>query len=170
MLYDWQNVGTQEEKVNDDKGQCPACGEKETHLHHTTCLHGKMQEKRCKQFSILSKLLQKQHTYPGLITAIQAIITIGSEKVLNNFPTPASNTDQLVLLQVITSQHHLDNNMCTKGMLSKEWKIIQCQWSQTQHLQHNPRKWTTALIKGIHNFTQAMWTKRNLILTWRYPK
>ena len=59
--------------------------------------------------------------------------------------------------------------MCTKGVLSKEWERVQYQWSQTLYLRHDPSKWKMVLIKGIHNFTQAMWNKRNLILHGDHP-
>lgn len=70
---------------------------------------------------------------------------MGSDKVLQDFPTPASHIDQL-LLQTTTSQHQLGNNMCSKGLLFKEWEKVQQQWSKQQSLQ-----WTITLIKGIHS-------------------
>lgn len=82
-------------------------------------MNGRVKEERCTQFARLSKLLQKHYTYPDVILTIQVLICMGSDTVLQDFPTPTSHIDQL-LLQATTSQHQLGNNMSSKGLLCKD--------------------------------------------------
>ena len=163
MMYDWQNDGVQKQRMHDDDGVCPACGDKEEHLHYTACTDSRMLAERKKQFSILSKSMTKLDTYPGLISTIQAILIHGTEKVMQEFHFPTTETDQL-LLQAITSQHQLRHDMCVKGLLTTEWEKVQQHWCNVQKLRFDPTRWTSGLIKGIQTYTLAMWAQRNVLL------
>ena len=52
MMYDWQNVGSQKEKIMGGDNKCPACELSEHHLHFVLCTHKKMEQEQLKQVQI----------------------------------------------------------------------------------------------------------------------
>ena len=105
--------------MHDDDGKCPACGEKETHLHYVGCQNKTMVAERVHQCDKLSKLLQKHHSYPGVISVLQTLMGMEIEVLIQEFPTPVSYVEHL-LLEALTSQHSLGTNMVEKGLLNKD--------------------------------------------------
>ena len=49
LIWDWQNVGRQKERIEQDNGQCPLhCNEYDTHAHYLVCKDERMEECRKK--------------------------------------------------------------------------------------------------------------------------
>ena len=111
----------------------------------------------------MEKKLKKCDTFPGIVSTIEKLLCQDQEEVIRNMHTPCSYTEVL-LMQAATKQHALGSHALPKGFVSEGWAIVQKEWCYTRKLCFNSDRWVMTLIKAIQNFTQAMWTKRNVRL------
>ena len=122
-----------------------------------------MLKERKLQLNILQKALKKSNTYPGIIATIQRLLCEDQSEIIANYPTPISQTKEL-LLQAATMQQSFGSHALPKGFISSKWSIVQKEWCNSINKKFDADRWSSGLIKSLRNFTNAMWIKRNLIL------
>lgn len=163
LMYDWQNVGEQKEKFHQADGKCPGCDEHEYHMHYLECTNKRMMSERKKAISTFSAGLRAINTYPGCISIIVKGLLTSYAESIQNLECPNSYKD-ILLQEAATEQHELENHAMNRGMISKKWEKVQAEWCRETGSRHDPRRWSTKLIRHIHSFMKAMWSARNLLL------
>jgi len=78
LIWDWQNVGRQKEKLEQGKGTCPLnCTEYETHTHYLACKDTRMIENQKKNRNRVKIFLDKKNTCPTITKYIIRILRYG---------------------------------------------------------------------------------------------
>ena len=164
MIYDWQNDGSQKQKILHGEGQCPACGEEESHLHYVTCTDKAMTIERQKQLKIFSNTLLKHHTCPAIIAVLQKLLQ-GKYDVVHRALLQPCHEYEIVILEAVSLQQQIGSDSVVKGLLATTWERAQQLWALqfgTSGKHHT--QWLRTVIKSIHTYTHEMWSKRNLLL------
>ena len=100
LLYNWQNDGSQKQKISDEDGKCPCCDEIETHMHYLKCTNNELNTAKKNALNMLKSHLQKLQTYPGIISATTRILTEGCEDTVQSMGIPRRHIDVLLLRTV----------------------------------------------------------------------
>ena len=162
IMYNWQNVGRQKEKIAEhEDGLCPAgCGEPETHCHYLHCRQEEMvkQQNQCREE--LEQKLVKLNTYSGITKAILQIMSEGIYNIHTTF-TPNSNMDKYIQ-EAITEQDLIGQNALEKGFLSKQWIQAQDEWESTQQGKKKySKRWNKEVVTLLQTYTYQLWKTRN---------
>lgn len=80
-------------KISGEDGKCPACDEIEMNLHHLYCQNEETASERTKQLSIFSKAMKKCHTYPGIISIAQQLLSVNDDNIEATCQTPSTYID-----------------------------------------------------------------------------
>ena len=165
LMYNWQNVGTQKEKIESSDSSCPTnCGEIETPCHYLECKNESMlKERHIQQQAFLHKM-DKTQTHPG--------IKISMIRIMNNEWTSNTNLDEQfpsgderLLKEAIAQQLQLGQQSLEKGFLCKAWDTVQHEWSKSQNNNKKDRfTWASHTITALQTYTMNIWKHRNTFI------
>jgi hypothetical protein len=186
MIHDWQNTGTQKQKIFDAGGstttpakslhetrervgKCPlGCNNTEVPFHFMKCMTDVMIATRVKGLETIAKGLKKLKTAPSLTEAfIQSIVcwTNDVEYELDDQSHQELYQESYDRLFKTQSTIGWDNFM--KGYIAKEWGTIQMAYYR--HKKANSRKftrsrWVGTVLTLLHQYRTDTWFMRNASL------
>lgn len=164
LLWDWQNVGRQKEKINDEEGICPLnCKEFETHTHYLACKDPRMIEFQKKTRNKVKLYLDKKNTCPMITKYIIRLLRYGIDSNMITMTTIKGDIESNIHT-AIQQQRQLSHSSLEKGLISKHWVKAQTQWENLQHDNHTSKMWERNLIILLHNYSLALWNHRNRLL------
>ena len=165
LMYNWQNVGTQKEKIDSSGNKCPTnCGEVETPSHYLQCSNKSMsKERQTKQHALLQQL-DKIQTHPGIKTSMIHILNQEWTNI-TSLEGHMNSGDERLLKEAILSQLKLGQHSLEKGFLCYEWEKVQYEWMTLKNLHHKDRyQWSCKVITALQTYTLNVWKHRNTFI------
>ena len=102
LMYNWQNINQQKEKINPcNDGMCPTgCKIYETYNHYLLCQHKEMMKTQTQYRNDFKHTLDQLETYSGITSTILRLIRYGIQSSLDTFRVN-SETDHLIMLALL---------------------------------------------------------------------
>ena len=165
LMYNWQNVGTQKEKIDSSDSRCPTnCGDIESPCHYLECKNESMRKKRHSQQQAFLHQMDKIHTHPGIKTSMLHIIN--QEWTSDtNLEEQLTSGDERLLKEAVTQQIQLGQRSLEKGFLCNAWDKAQKEWCKTHDINKKDRyTWPCKAIIALQTYTLNVWKHRNTFI------
>lgn len=170
-VHDWQNVGTQKEKIDIQTTEscCPMeCGQPETPMHFWYCDDPALSGIREDLLKTFEEHLNINKTSPTITHTIMQCISywIHAQEYYPITVTRDDQGQQDSLLTAVHSQNEIGWEHFLKGRISNKWLELQEQYKDEELLppNHDGFHWAQTTIAQIIKISLQLWDYRNKIL------
>ena len=110
----------------------------------------------------ISHLSPKIHTSPLIINSFASILTAAHTPTDPKPPTPLlrNRTQIRIMRQIFTQQTSLGPHALSRGLLARNWTILQNLHKRVQDTQRKDIPWLSKVIRAVWTYSHSLWLDR----------